>query len=72
MNEPSETERIVAAAHALGLDAPIIHYRMVGDRIELWTCHGGPYTYQPGRGEAYASSASPSPAAKKVVKKKKP
>lgn len=64
MNEPSETEQIVAAALALGLDAPIIHYRMVGDRIELWTCHGGPYVYQ-------QAQAAPAPAEKKIVRKKK-
>lgn len=59
----NEIDAIVLAAHALELDAPIIHYRIVGDRIELWTCHGGPFIYR--RGEANASSASPAPAPKK-------
>jgi hypothetical protein len=49
--------RVISAAHALELDSPIIHYRIVGDRIELWTCHGGPYIYE---------------APKKTVRKKKP
>lgn len=64
MKDPSVTDRIVAAAHALGLDAPIIHYRIVGDRIELWTCHGGPYVYQ-------QAQAAPALAEKKVIRKKK-
>jgi len=58
-----EIDLIVLAAHALELDAPIIHYRIVGDRIELWTCHGGPFVYE-------QAQASPAPA-KKVAKKKK-
>ena len=64
-----EIDLIVTAAHALKLDAPIIHYRIVGDRIELWTCHGGPYIYSP----VIASEAKQSapPAEKKVVSKKK-
>jgi hypothetical protein len=60
----SEIDHVILAAHALELDAPIIHYRIVGDRIELWTCHGGPFVYE-------QVQAAPAPAPKKVVRKKK-
>jgi hypothetical protein len=68
----SEIDIVVSTAHALELDAPIIHYRIVGDRIELWTIHGGPYTYQPPAPPAPQAQAAPAPAAKKTVRKKKP
>lgn len=42
-----EINQVIQAAHALEIDSPIIHYRIVGDRIELWTAHGGPYSYPP-------------------------
>lgn len=43
----AELDQVIAAAHALELESPIIHYRIVGSRIELWTIHGGPFIYQP-------------------------
>lgn len=43
----AEISLIVSAAHAINLDAPIIHYRILGERIELWTCHAGPFIYDP-------------------------
>lgn len=43
----SEIARVVAAAHALHLDAPIIAYRIIGERIEMYTIHGGPFTFDP-------------------------
>lgn len=53
----AEIRQIVSAAHALHLDSPIIHYRILGERIELWTVHGGPFIYDPG--------SHPKPAASK-------
>jgi len=70
MND-KEIDLIVTAAHALELDAPIIHYRIVGDRIELWTCHGGPYIFSPSLKGGAGVGATPPTAEKKTVRKKK-
>ena len=67
----TEIDRIILAAHALGLDAPIIHYRIVGDRIELWTVHGGPYIFSPSLKGGAGMGASPAPPARKKAVRKK-
>jgi hypothetical protein len=66
-----EVNQVIAAAHALKLDAPITAYRIVGNRIELWTAHGGPYTYDPTESPASAEQP-PSKTRKLVSKTKKP
>jgi hypothetical protein len=69
-----EIDTVILAAHALELDAPIIQYRIVGSRIELWTCHGGPYTYDPTESPASAEkppSKSSKPASKSSASKRK-
>ncbi len=65
--DQTEIDRVILAAHALELDSPIIQYRIVGSRIELWTAHGGPYTYEP---EPAAKTAPAKPPASKSKKQK--
>ena len=57
---PEEVNQVIAAAHALKLDAPITAYRIVGNRIELWTAHGGPFIYPPSK----PAQRKPAPAKK--------
>lgn len=53
----SEITLIVTAARALGLDAPITAYRILGSRIELYTCHGGPFIYDRSHKRAWRKPA---------------
>lgn len=70
-----EINTVIAAAHALNLDAPITSYRIVGNRIELWTCHGGPFIYPPSKPTSKprprTAKKSEKPAAKTPASKRK-
>jgi hypothetical protein len=67
----AEIDTVILAAHALELDAPIIQYRIVGSRVELWTAHGGSYTYDPDASAEQPPSKTTKPAAKTPASKRK-
>lgn len=71
MPDKDELARVIRAAQALGLDAPITLYRLVGDRIELWTCHGGPFIYPPLQGGSEGGALSTRGAARRKAKRGK-